>query len=131
MVSKKNAVKTFAEKYKKQDDDYQTFANRMKEELKEKYAVKIDFGTVYKGKSLAQILKTDKGESYLQWIASQPILDIDKDDTVMPWGKYKDKTIAEVKREDEEYMTFLTNNNKEKIKLKKNIETLLPYSFLF
>jgi len=94
----------------------------------------IQFGK-YKGKNIVDI--AEQNPSYCNWVLKQPLLNkyqeikeylekkfINPDDYYMSFGKYKNKPLSEIKKNDPKYIDYLKNNDYVKEKMISLYEAL-------
>lgn len=100
--------------------------------INENYILK--FGK-YKSNTIQDIYEKDL--SYCQWLLRQPSIEnyseikkfleekfIDPNECYLSFGKYKNKSISEIKKKDPKYIDYLKNNEYVKSKMKKLYENL-------
>ena len=94
----------------------------------------INFGKSHKGESIIDLVKTEP--IYCKWLYSQPWLETNNPDIynylslhltkeqLIPFGKYKNKTIEEIRILDDKYIIWLKKNEWVKENLKEIYNSL-------
>lgn len=91
----------------------------------------IPFGK-YKGRFITEITND---LSYCKWLSTQPFTsdeikeyitsNINVDDYIMRWGKYKNKSLSWIHEVDEKYIEWLENNDFVKTKCPKLLQAII------